>query len=185
MIYIIGIAKLPSPLILQIFFPKKSRFCILHAMEGQGPNFIDRAANIVEQMRNQALGLQPTTPGRQEQSAADDLLLAAAAAATPELQNVILDTIEDDIRLGATLEPLQDFRLPSAGPDSSGDEDARGHRRRNRITSREKKELMLLAANICHMELQARGRDKFWRSVVDKYEEQEEKSSGPLPSRSL
>ena len=85
---------------------------------------------------------------------------------------MILDTIEDDTRLDATLEALQHLRPPSAGPDSSGDEDVRGYTRRNRIISREKKELVLLAANICHVELQARGKDKFWKLVVDKYQEQ-------------
>ena len=85
---------------------------------------------------------------------------------------MILDTIEHDIHLGTTLEPLQHLGSPSAGSDSSGDEDARGFKRRTRIISREKKELMLLAANMCHTELQARARDKFWKSVVEKYEEQ-------------
>lgn len=114
-------------------------------MEDQRSKFIDIAANMVEQMRNQALGLQSTTPGRQEPEANSALLL-------PPLQNMILDTIEHYIHLGTTLEPLQHLGSPSAGPDSSGDEDARGYKRRTRINSREKKELMLLAANICHTE---------------------------------
>ena len=70
--------------------------------------------------------------------------------------------LESDIRLSPrlspTLEPLRDSRSPNAGPNSSGDEDARGYKRRSRIWSQGKKEL---AANICHVELQARGRDKF------------------------
>src|SRR6202046_4006834 len=122
---------------------------------------MDRAANLAEQMRNQGLGLGPTT-GREELPV-DQLRNAV---------NMVLDTIEDDTRLDATLEALQHLRPPSAGPDSSGDEDVRGYTRRNRITSREKKELVLLAANICHVELQARGKDKFWKSIVDKYQEQ-------------
>jgi hypothetical protein len=48
MIYIIGMPKVPSPLIVQIFFKKKFGFRILYTMEDQRPNFIDRALKTVE-----------------------------------------------------------------------------------------------------------------------------------------
>ena len=87
-------------------------------------------------MRNQALGLPPTSSGRQEAQTSDQLRTDRTA---PEYRDIVFDTIEDDLRLVTTPERS---RSPGAGPDSSGDDDARGHRRRNRIVSQEKRELI-------------------------------------------
>ena len=127
-------------------------------MEGQSGINFDRTVNLVEQMRNQALGL-PLLGPQEEQP-------------PPEFHDIVSDTIEADMHIDITLESSRRSRSPSAGPDSSGDEDARGHKRRNRILTQEKKDLMLLAANVCHVKLQARGRDKFWKFLVNTYEEQ-------------
>ncbi|KAF2675597.1 hypothetical protein K458DRAFT_411122 [Lentithecium fluviatile CBS 122367] len=56
-------------------------------------------------------------------------------------------------------------RRPSGGPNSSGDETTRGHSRRARITSKEKRSLVEIAGNMCHEHLQIRGKTKFYQQL--------------------
>jgi len=53
-------------------------------------------------------------------------------------------------------------------PESSGDEDNRGRRKKTYIKLVEKKALVEPAANICHTDLNRRKKDEFWRILVRK-----------------
>jgi hypothetical protein len=62
--------------------------------------------------------------------------------------------------------PAAPARAQSVGPISSGNEDAVGKTRRNRIRSSEKRALVLLASVSCHTHLKPRGKDRFWKDLV-------------------
>ena len=88
-------------------------------------------------------------------------------------RDFVQQTIDEAIRNETSTEgELNDQPRPHRwrpnSPVSSGSEDNVGRIRRNRIKKAEKKVLALLAANICQTELQRRGKDTFWKTLVRK-----------------
>ena len=75
------------------------------------------------------------------------------------------DSIPLQLDTGGLTE-LTTGKLPNWGPNepqSSGSEDNRGRKKKTHIKVGEKKTLTELVANICHTELNRRGKGEFWR----------------------
>jgi hypothetical protein len=140
------------------------------------PSFdLSNTLRLVEQMRHgQRSGPTETptsVPGAPEHASSDwpsspiaidpNIFDASSSSAANQAYR---DILERESRLESV--PAAPTRAQSVGPVSSGEEDATGRKRRTRISSSEKKALMLLASVSCHTHLKPRGKDKFWKDLV-------------------